>query len=75
MIILILQEKETIRTDVENVFLQEMVEEDNSFLYLNESIIDSALNAMVEDEEHSIFEGSINEEDIEEDPYDEFYIY
>lgn len=72
---MILQEKETIRTDVENVFLQEMVEEDNSFLYLNESIIDSALNAMVEDEEHSIFEGSINEEDIEEDPYDEFYIY
>lgn len=72
---MIFQEKETIRTDVENIFLQEMVEEDASFLYLNESIIDSALNTMVEYETHSIFENSIAEEDIKEDAYDEFYIY
>ena len=53
---MILSEKETIRTNVENLFLREMVEEDNSFLYLNESMIDSALDTMTEISNDSIFD-------------------
>lgn len=72
---MILSEKETIRTDVENLFLREMVEEDNSFLYLNESIIDSALDTMTEVNNDSIFDSVSESVDLDiDDEYDDFLV-
>ena len=72
---MILSEKETIRTDVENLFLREMVEEDNSFLYLNESMIDSALDTMTEISNDSIFDNVSESADLDiDDEYDDFLV-
>ena len=72
---MILSEKETIRTDVENLFLREMVEEDNSFLYLNESMIDSALYTMTEISNDSIFDNVSESADLDiDDEYDDFLV-
>lgn len=72
---MILSEKETIRTDVENLFLREMVEEDNSFLYLNESMVDSALDTMTEISNDSIFDNVSESADLDiDDEYDDFLI-
>lgn len=72
---MILSEKETIRTDVENLFLREMVEEDNSFLYLNESMVDSALDTMTEISNDSIFDSVSESADLDiDDEYDDFLV-
>lgn len=72
---MILSEKETIRTDVENLFLREMVEEDNSFLYLNESMVDSALDTMTEISNDSIFDNVSESADLDiDDEYDDFLV-
>ena len=72
---MILLEKETIRTDVENLFLREMVEEDNSFLYLNESMVDSALDTMTEISNDSIFDNVSESADLDiDDEYDDFLV-
>ena len=72
---MILSEKETIRTNVENLFLREMVEEDNSFLYLNESMIDSALDTMTEISNDSIFDNVSESADLDiDDEYDDFLV-
>ena len=72
---MILPEKETIRTDVENLFLREMVAEDNSFLYLNESMIDLALNTMTEISNVSIFDSVSESTNLDiDDEYDDFLV-
>lgn len=72
---MILPEKETIRTDVENLFLREMVEEDNSFLYLNESMVDSVLDIMTEISNDSIFDNVSESADLDiDDEYDNFLV-
>lgn len=71
---MILSEKEIIRTGVEDLFLGEMVEEDNSFLYLNESIIDSALDVMMESSNDSIFDSISESADLDMDEYDDFLV-
>lgn len=72
---MILSEKETIRTDVENLFLREMVAEDNSFLYLNEFTIDSALDTMTEISNDSIFDNVSESADLDiDDEYDDFLV-
>ena len=72
---MILPEKETIRTDVENLFLREMVEEDNSFLYLNESMVDLVLDTMTEISNDSIFDNVSESADLDiDDEYDDFLV-
>lgn len=72
---MILPEKETIRTDIENLFLREMVAEDNSFLYLNESMIDLALNTMTEISNVSIFDSVSESTNLDiDDEYDDFLV-
>lgn len=72
---MILEEKTSIRTDVENLFLMEMVEQDRKFLFLGEND-DSAIDDMVEEtvNSKSLFEDSlISEEDEDDDLSDDVY--
>lgn len=72
---MILEEKTSIRTDVENLFLIEMVEQDRKFLFLGEND-DSAIDNMVEEtvNSKSLFEDSlISEEDEDDDLSDDVY--
>ena len=72
---MILEEKASIRTDVENLFLMEMVEQDRKFLFLGEND-DSAIDDMVEEtvNSKSLFEDSlISEEDEDDDLSDDVY--
>lgn len=72
---MILEEKTSIRTDVENLFLIEMVEQDRKFLFLGEND-DSAIDDMVEEtvNSKSLFEDSlISEEDEDDDLSDDVY--
>lgn len=72
---MILPEKETIRTDIENLFLREMIAEDNLFLYLNESMIDLALNTMTEIGNDSIFDSVSESTNLDiDDEYDDFLV-
>lgn len=72
---MILPEKETIRTDIENLFLREMIAEDNLFLYLNESMIDLALNTMTEISNDSIFDSVSESTNLDiDDEYDDFLV-
>ena len=72
---MILEEKTPIRTDVENLFLMEMVKQDRKFLFLGEND-DSAIDDMVEEtvNSKSLFEDSlISEEDEDDDLSDDVY--
>lgn len=74
---MILEEKTSIRTDVENLFLIEMVEQDRKFLFLGEND-DSAIDDMVEEtvNSKSLFEDSLiseEDEDLSDDVYYEKY--
>lgn len=74
---MILEEKTSIRTDVENLFLMEMVEQDRKFLFLGEND-DSAIDDMVEEtvNSKSLFEDSLiseEDEDLSDDVYYEKY--
>lgn len=72
---MILEEKTSIRTDVENLFLIEMVEQDRKFLFLGEND-DSAIDDMAEEtvNSKSLFEDSlISEEDEDDDLSDDVY--
>lgn len=77
---MILEQKSTIRTDVENLFLREMVEQDRNFLFLGEnddSIIDEMVNETINSkslfEESLISEENIEDEDLFNDTYYERY--
>lgn len=77
---MILEQKSTIRTDVENLFLREMVEQDRNFLFLGEnddSIIDEMVNETINSkslfEESLISEENIEDEDLFNDTYYEKY--
>ena len=72
---MILEEKTSIRTDVENLFLMEMVEQDRKFLFLGEND-DSIIDYMAEEtvNSKSLFEDSlISEEDEDDDLSDDVY--
>ena len=74
---MILEEKTPIRTDVENLFLMEMVEQDRKFLFLGEND-DSAIDDMVEEtvNSKSLFEDSLisdEDDDLSDDVYYEKY--
>lgn len=72
---MILEEKTSIRTDVENLFLMEMVEQDRKFLFLGEND-DSIIDYMAEEtvNSKSLFEDSlISEEDEDLSDDDTYY--
>lgn len=60
----------TVRTDVENLFLREMVEEDRRFIAIGEGD-DSAIDDLTPEDEHtSLFEDSLSE-DLEDTTSDD----
>lgn len=75
---MIISVEETIRTDVENLFLKEMVIEDNQFLILGEC---NELDDMIAPEASGLFDDSSSEEyddiDIEDilDEDDDEYLF
>lgn len=72
---MILEEKNLIRTDIENLFLMEMVEQDRKFLFLGEND-DSIIDYMAEEtvNSKSLFEDSlISEEDEDLSDDDTYY--
>ena len=72
---MILEEKNPIRTDIENLFLMEMVEQDRKFLFLGEND-DSIIDYMAEEtvNSKSLFEDSlISEEDEDLSDDDTYY--
>jgi len=77
---MILEQKSTIRTDVENLFLREMVEQDRNFLFLGENddsiideMVDETINSKSLFEESLISEENIEDEDLFNDTYYERY--
>lgn len=77
---MILEQKSTIRTDVENLFLREMVEQDRNFLFLGENddsiideMVDETINSKSLFEESLISEENIEDEDLFNDTYYEKY--
>lgn len=60
---MIIHTKETVRTDVENVFLKEMVTEDNQFLVLGEC---DELDDMIDPDPSS---GGLFDDDSSDDEY------
>lgn len=77
---MILEQKSTIRTDVENLFLREMVEQDRNFLFLGENddsiideMVDETINSKSLFEESLISEENIENEDLFNDTYYERY--
>lgn len=71
---MILEEKTPIRTDVENLFLMEMVEQDRKFLFLGEND-DSIIDYMAEEtvNSKSLFEDSLISEEDEDLSDDDIY--